>query len=223
MQTNVNALEKKAIKLALQENWDDAIKTNIELLDISPQDIKAKIRLGRAYLQTKDFTKASKLFKEVLEIDPINKIAKKNYELAKSKKTQTNVKVQNSRSLVKEPGTTTEAKATLEAPRITANTFSYGEKLELKILKSRINLVAEGKTIGHIENEDVTKSLQKVKDLEEVRVSAIFIRGEDKNIEILVKCSKAIFKSDVQDIKPYLKKGSIEEPEIEIDSFDDED
>ena len=83
MQQSLSALEKKAIKLALCENWAEAIATNKELLDLDPTNLQAKIRLGRAYLLSKDFRNASKMFKAVLEQDPINQIAKKNYELAK--------------------------------------------------------------------------------------------------------------------------------------------
>ena len=42
-------------------------------------------------------------------------------------------------------------------------------------------------------------------------------------IYILIKCGLPIFKADKIDVRPYLKKGTIEEPEIEMeDSPEDE-
>lgn len=83
MQINLPVLEKQAIKAALSENWKLAIELNKKILESTPNNLNSKIRLGRAYLANKDFTKATKMFKEVLKADPINPIALKNIELAK--------------------------------------------------------------------------------------------------------------------------------------------
>lgn len=220
MCSNVSTLEKKAIKLALKENWEDATSINQEILEIDPENLKAKIRLGRAYLQLKDFNKAEKLFKEVLVKDPINLIAKKNFELAKKKKTKNTMNV-SGKALVKEPGTTCETVATLTANRIDADDFAYGAEFKLKILKTKISLLNSGKVVGVLVEEPIIKTIQKA-NKNDSGIQAMFIGGNGKDIKVLVRCKKPVFKGDKQDVKPYLKKGSIEEPEIEIDSFDDE-
>lgn len=221
MQTNASALEKKAIKLALQENWQEAIQTNLELLELDSNNLNAKMRLGKAYLQLKEFGKAEKIFKEVLQKDTINQIARKNYELAKSKKINQHAGVSNNKSMLKEPGITEETTVLLTAPRITANSFSYGTEFKLKILKTKVGVLNGDTVVGNLEDEKVVRKLNLAVRLN-ARIKAYFIRGQDKVISILIRSSEPVFKGDKQDIKPYLKKGSIEEPEIEVESFDDE-
>ena len=67
MHANIPLLEKKAIKLALKEEWENVVKINNHILEEDSKNIKAKIRLGRAYLQTRRFKEAQNLFKEVLK------------------------------------------------------------------------------------------------------------------------------------------------------------
>lgn len=108
MQNNHVALPKQAVDAALKSDWKRAIELNLLILEKFPNDLDTKARLGKAYLQTKGFNKAKKLFKDILDKDPINPIAKKNYELAKEKTTGTAKVEANSRALIKEPGISTE-------------------------------------------------------------------------------------------------------------------
>jgi len=80
-----SSLETKAIELALSRKWDKAIEINKKILEKSPKDIKALLRLGKALLHTKEYKKSAEAFLEVLEEDKINKIAKKNLEAIKQK------------------------------------------------------------------------------------------------------------------------------------------
>lgn len=153
--------------------------------------------------------------------DPINQIAKKNYELAKSKKAQNNTKITKGKSLIKEPGTTAETTATIDAKGVTANSLSSGEEMTFKVLKTKVNIIYQGDAIGSLEDDNIIKKVQRANKLN-ARLSAMFIKGDGKKITVLIKSSEPVFKGQKQDIKPYIKKGSIDEPEIEIDSFDDE-
>lgn len=217
-----NNLEKRAIKLALSQNWSEAIEVNKEILENTPTDLKAKIRLGTAYLQSKKFTEAAKQFKEVLAIDPIHPIAKKNFELATSKKALTfKNNSNNTKSLIKEPSTTVEAEVTITAKGITSNTFSYGTALDIKIKRDKAYLYLEKVEVAQIEDKVINKKL--VNGIKTgIECTSAVVRGDGKKIKILIRCSAPLFKGDKQDVKPYLKKGSIEMPELEIESFDDE-
>ncbi len=223
MHSNIPTLEKKAIKLALNDEWEEAIVVNKEIIAIDAHNVNAKLRLGRAYLQQRDFKKAEKLFKEVLDIDPINTVAQKNYEYAKSKKTQNATpKANNGKALVKEPGTTVEVNLTISAKGVTANSFSYCEEFGVTVFATKANVLCDNKTIGEIKDGNVVKRLNSAKK-QAADLSALFIKGEGKNIKILLQSSEPVFKGDKQDIKPYMKKGTIEEPELEIisDDFDE--
>ncbi|MEK9200563.1 MAG: tetratricopeptide repeat protein [Patescibacteria group bacterium] len=75
---------QKAIQAALSGNWKEAISLNLVLLKQNPKDTEALNRLGRAYFETGQKTKAEEVYKKVLRIDKFNTIAPKCLELLKT-------------------------------------------------------------------------------------------------------------------------------------------
>lgn len=215
MQFSIAVLSKKAVKEALKGNWKAAIQLNTEILERNPKDLDAKVRLGRAYIQIKEFEKAKKIFKDVLKEDPINAVAQKNLEMAKNRRAESSNGVEiKTKALLKEPGTTTE---------VTFNTFGKfkslipGENIILKTKKKSIDVYKEnGKRImiGSIEDKNIVQKLNHAED-KEMAITAHFIREKDKRATIIIKCSEPIFKADRQDIRPYIHSGAIDEPELE--------
>ena len=214
MHTSLNTLNQKAIKAALNANWEEAIKINHEILTITPEDTATKLRLGKAYLQSSDFTKAKKLFKEILDKDPINKIAQKNYELAKNNKKEDDKAGTGKKLLIKEPGTTQEIYFDITEKGVTANTFTRGDSLTLKILKSGVKLISDNDVLmGKLDSHLSIKIYEAVNS--GANVTATFLSGKDKKMEILIKSSIPIFKSKKQETKPYVKNSVIEDDEDE--------
>lgn len=223
MQLSLSVMTKQAIEAALKSNWEKAIEINTQILDQYPNNLDTKIRLGRAYIQTKKFTKAKKIFKAVLTVDPINSIAKKNLELAKGGKIEkTNGNGLKTKALLKEPGTTQEIRLDRLANRTTADKLDPGEELILKIKKKSIDVYRsiKGKKvlIGTIENDYVVKRVNAACE-RKGKSHATFTRGRDKEVYVLIKCDLPIFKADKIDVRPYLKKGAIDEPEIEMEDL----
>jgi len=72
--------EELAIKLALMGKWEEAIEVNEELLKDRPDDVDVLNRLGKAYLELGRFEEAEEAYRRALEVDPLNRIAKKNLE-----------------------------------------------------------------------------------------------------------------------------------------------
>jgi len=208
---------QKAIKASLNGDWDLTIKLNTDILDKNPNNIHAKIRLGRAYLMTKEFSKAKKLFLSVLKQDPINVIAKKNLEIAKRKRVDTPVVAANTKSLLKTPGTTTQTNVKITNNKIKCEQFTPGEELGLRISKDEITLLKDNTTkIGHIEDTDIIKKLRNAK-LTKTNLKVTLAKCKDDSVcAIIIKASAHIFKAEKLDIRPYLKKGTIEEPILEI-------
>ncbi len=217
--SSIIGLEKKAIDFALNANWKGATEINSQILEKDPNNIDAKLRLGKAYLQLKEFNKAKKLFKDVLSIDPINTTAQKNLKLATEKKSERRVLHSlNSNSLIIEPGTSTEAKFEITAKRVFSEDFTPGEKFNFRIEKNGF-VVLRVKEEEEIElgtiNGDVLQKLQWAKT-QNAKVEVYFAGGKEKIMEVLVKCSIPVFRGEKQDIKPYIKKDSIDEPELEL-------
>lgn len=77
-------LVQQAINQALAGRWKEAIKTNLLLLKKEPQETESLNRLGRAYLETGQKTKAAQTYHKVLRIDKFNTIASKNLNLLKT-------------------------------------------------------------------------------------------------------------------------------------------
>ncbi|KKS14273.1 MAG: hypothetical protein UU77_C0003G0021 [candidate division WWE3 bacterium GW2011_GWC1_41_7] len=220
MHSSVSVLTKKAIDASLQARWKEAIELNTLILDKYPKDLDAKIRLGRAYMQTSDFPKAKKIFKEVLQVDPINNVALKNYKLATDKKIENNTHGQiNPKSLIKEPGTTTEVWVEIQDKKLTAQNFTPGEALEVKLTRKWVEfykILANNNTayVGKVDSH-LTIKLHQAKDMGGT-FTACYSNGSDKKINLLIRSSVSVFRGERQEVKPYIKRGSIEEPEMEM-------
>ena len=221
MHSSLAILSKRAIDAALKAQWVEAVELNTQILEKNPDNLDAKIRLGRALIQTRKFDKAKKIFKDVLKVDPINSVALKNYDLAKRCKAEVKGQVQiDTRSLLKEPGTTSEATFEITAKGMTAKDFISGENIFLKVKKKslRVQKQKDSKkvTVGFIDNKDIVQKMNIALE-RNGRIYAGFLKGIDKRITILIKSSIPVFRAEKQDIRPYFKKGSFEEPEIEVE------
>lgn len=70
----------RAIALATQGRWPEAVVVNQELLNVIPDDVEALNRLGKALSETGRYAAARKALETALEIAPSNAIARKNLE-----------------------------------------------------------------------------------------------------------------------------------------------
>lgn len=77
---NIERYAKEAIALALQSRWQDAIKANESILELLPDDVETHNRLGRALMEVGKYAAARKAYGRALELDPRNRIAKKNLD-----------------------------------------------------------------------------------------------------------------------------------------------
>jgi len=71
-------LAQKAISSAIKGNWEEAKQINKEILKDSSSDIDALNRIARCCAELGDITNARKYAKNVIAIDPFNKIATKS-------------------------------------------------------------------------------------------------------------------------------------------------
>lgn len=69
---------KKAIDLAMEGKWREAVLANKNLIVNFGNDVDAFNRLGRAYLELGEYREAREAYRKALEIDSYNMIAKKN-------------------------------------------------------------------------------------------------------------------------------------------------
>ena len=77
-------LAKQAIDSALAGNWKEAVKINLSILKHDPRDIESLNRLGRAFMEIGQKSKAENAYKKVLRIDKFNTIATRNLGFLKT-------------------------------------------------------------------------------------------------------------------------------------------
>lgn len=73
-------LEEQAIQMALQGRWEEAERLNRLLLEKEPQNVDALNRLGKALMELHRYDEAYAAYGRAMELDPYNRIARKNRE-----------------------------------------------------------------------------------------------------------------------------------------------
>lgn len=218
MQNDFEELTKKGVKAALAVDWALARDVNLEILEQDDKNVDAKVRLGKAYLELRDYAKARKCFKEVLIQDPINSVAKKNLELAKEEKHSptTNGKFVN---MISEPATFIQAQAEIVAKGFTASKLPMGANLELKVFSQMAKLFYMHKDqrveLAVITEPKIVKKLKTGRD-DGAIFTGTFVKGNDKEITVLLCSSLPIFDGERQELKPYTKRDFLDsdnEPE----------
>jgi hypothetical protein len=74
----IRALAEQAIAAALEPDWDRAADLNRQILEAAPEDIEARSRLGRAFVELGKLEDAKAAYAEVLRTEPHNPIALRN-------------------------------------------------------------------------------------------------------------------------------------------------
>lgn len=152
---NLSELKNKAIKAALEQNWEEALRLNLEIAKLVPQDIETKNRLAKAYCELGELDKSKKLYGDVLKLDPYNQIALKNTKLLARVNGKTNgIKTNGSGHgngkvdfsiFLSEPGKTKLINLVhLATPQVLSN-LSAGNRLEFVIKRHCVQLTTEEK------------------------------------------------------------------------------
>ncbi len=79
-QRNRRQVVEDARRAALNGEWDTAIAINRELIERDPRDTAAYNRLGRAFLEQRDYSAAYDAYSDALKSDPANLISRRNLQ-----------------------------------------------------------------------------------------------------------------------------------------------
>jgi tetratricopeptide (TPR) repeat protein len=74
----IRQMSQEAINLAMHGRWKEAVSVNQAIVENMPTNIDAYNRLGKAYMELSDFSKAIDAYNQVLVLSPNNSIAQKN-------------------------------------------------------------------------------------------------------------------------------------------------
>jgi tetratricopeptide (TPR) repeat protein len=153
----IRALADQAVAAALDSDWPRATELNTKILEGSPDDVEARNRIGRAFIEQGRLEEAKASFAEVLKAEPYNSIALRGTQRVdqllehKSKPVITQSKTQP-RLFIEDMGKTGILRLINPAPAHILARYSAGAEC---ILKEQEGLLAvharDGELLGFLE------------------------------------------------------------------------
>ncbi len=190
-------LAQKAIAAATSGNWQEAIETNLEILEKSPEDIDALNRLAKAYAELGKTSKAISIAKKALKINPFDRIASKNLEKWKKAKTgqASPGKQASADSFIEEPGKTKIVSLVYTADPKTVASLDAGDEVFILLKGECLQIVTkDGKYIGRL-TDDVASRLKKL-----IRLGneyQLFIKNIESNkVKVFIRETKRSKKAE---------------------------
>lgn len=159
MSMRVN-LRNLAIKNAKNGDWKSALKHNVELLEIDPENVNALNRIGIACVQLKKPTKAKRFFKKVLKLDVNNRIAQKHLDKLNNNQTVAAPSFMK-QQFIEEPGKTKTVQLLRLAGKKVLECIPVGKECSLKIKNRFISIESDEKYLGSLP-EDLSFRLSKL-------------------------------------------------------------
>ena len=151
------ALADQATAAALEADWPRAADLNQKLIDVSPDDLEARNRLGRALIELGRLDEAKVSFAEVLKIEPFNSIALRGTSRVaalqehKTKPFTTTTKTQP-RLFIEDMGKTGILRLINPAPTHVLAKYSPGAECELREQEGLLAVHArDGELVGFLE------------------------------------------------------------------------
>jgi hypothetical protein len=135
---------KEAIDLAMQGRWNEAITVNSDILESFPDDVDASNRLGRAYMEMGQYSKAREAYGRAVELDPYNAIANRNLrrlnDLQESDEDEVDEDGVEPHQFIEEIGKAGVVTLFDLAPKETRARMVAGDKVYLKVDGSYLNV-----------------------------------------------------------------------------------
>jgi len=148
---------QEAITFAMEGRWDEAIAANESIIEMTPNDIAALNRLGKALTEKGSYKEAIEAYNKALGVDPKNMIARKNLRrlsLLKDKKPAPAGDRPKAvpRTFIEETGKAGVARLDQIAPREVLVKMSAGDIVQLKLKKQRLTVENKsGEYLGQVE------------------------------------------------------------------------
>jgi tetratricopeptide (TPR) repeat protein len=158
-------IEQQAIESAMNSNWKDAIVLNKKIIKTDKKNLNAYLRLGFAYIQTRDIKNAKKAYTKALKLQPKNHLASNNLERIKileskkfKKKNNANVKF-DPNLFLEIPGKTKSVSLVQLGQKNILAQITIGQRVVLKPKKRKIEIRTEFEDyIGSLP-DDLSKTL----------------------------------------------------------------
>lgn len=192
-------LKDLAIKNALENNWKEACKLNLEILKDTPLDVDTLNRLAFAFVKLGNYKKAKDTYKKAIKLDKTNPIALKNLKkidsmpkrMINASNTYSNKsnQIQITELFIEEAGKTRIVELKNITDKVTLSILQPGDEVQLVIKRSKIFVQSDGKKyIGMLPDNIGTRLILFIKSGNEYQA---FIKAlHDKSVVIFIKETK---------------------------------
>jgi tetratricopeptide (TPR) repeat protein len=147
---------EQAVNLAMQSRWAEAAELNRQIIEVSPKDIEAHNRLGKAMMEVGKYDDAREAYNHTLRIDPMNTIAQKNIQRLDKLLEEEIIDAPTSRVdpslFIEEAGRATTTSLVEVAAGDVLAKFNPGDPVTLQVQGNVVMVVgATGESLGRIE------------------------------------------------------------------------
>lgn len=181
-------LAQKAVSLALEGQWEEAIKVNKELLKAYPDDVETLNRLAKAYFESGNIKRARSISAKVLKFNPTDPIANKNLSRWKSltgvkKSCRTNHQAAN---FIEEPGKTKLVSLLNLGDKKVIAKLNAGDEVRLTTHAHRVCvLTLDGKYLGRLPDDLAARLIRLTKSGNTYQV---FLKSlEPESIKVFIR------------------------------------
>ncbi len=221
-----NSRSEEAIRMAVEGRWEDAVAINQEIIEVSPNDIDAHNRLGKALAELGRNAEARKGYERVLELDPKNSIANRNLNrlqyLKDEERSAKETRGIDCRFFIQDTSKARMVGLYSPAPKETIAKMSAGDEVHLQINGHKLVVLnGSDEYLGEVEHKIGSRLIDLMNGGNEYRAAVSSSR--DNSIKIIIRetfqhpshIGKPSFPPGViEDINPYVK-GSLVKHDIE--------
>ncbi len=208
----------EAVNSAMQRRWEKAARINESIIELSPDDVGAHNRLGKALTELGKYAEARKAYGHVLELDPNNGIARRNLQrLSYLKDGQGYPKDAygiDSGYFIEEASKARMVNIHRIASGETLAKLSAGDHVDLQVQGQRLAVMNDsGEYLGEIEPRVGLRLIELMKRGNEYEAAIISLR--DDRIKVIIKerfqhpaqiGHPSFFPPrPAEDLRPYLK------------------
>jgi len=187
-------LAEAAISHATSGEWESAVETNRELLELGP-DVDAGNRLGKALAELGRHDEALEAYERALEGDATNRIAQRNVErLRVLRAAETPAKNGKPRSgkapatvFIEEMGKTGRARLINLAASGVVAPLSPGDAVELRVEKTELVARVNDATIGAVEPRIAARLLKLIAAGNRYEAAITTIHGAGAELTIIIR------------------------------------
>jgi hypothetical protein len=183
-----------AVKQAQEGQWEEAVATNKNILNIFPQESDALNRLGKAYTELGQYADARQAYSQTLKHNPLNSIAKKNLERLDSLQTvpvtgtPASLDRIDPRAFIEETGKTGVTELINLASAAVLARVSYGDRVNLQVNGHRLLVQnAAGEGIGQVEPRLANRLISYIEGGNRYGAAILAVAVEQNRIRMIIR------------------------------------